>query len=214
MQVAVVGANGGIGRRVVARLADAGHDPVGVVRERAQFDAVRERGGEPRLGDLTGEFAGALGGADAVVFTAGSGGETGFDATLLVDLWGARRVVDACVERGVDRFVMVSSLGASDPLAGPEALGPYLVAKRMADDYLAASPVDATILRPTALTDDAGTGRVFATTDTDEAGADEIPREDVAAAIVAALEAPPTVDEPLRLFGGETPVERAIRPEK
>lgn len=31
MQVAVIGANGGIGRKIVAQLADAGHDPIGIV---------------------------------------------------------------------------------------------------------------------------------------------------------------------------------------
>ncbi|CQR48685.1 putative sugar epimerase YhfK [Haloferax massiliensis] len=95
MQVAVIGANGGIGRELLPRLADAGHDPIGVVRDESQFEAVRDRGGEPRLGDLEGDFDAALAGADAVVFTAGSGGSTGADKTLTVDLWGARRVVDA-----------------------------------------------------------------------------------------------------------------------
>ncbi len=71
MQVAVIGANGGIGRELLPRLAEAGHDPIGIVREKSQFDAVRDRGGEPRLGDLEGEFESALEGADAVVFTAG-----------------------------------------------------------------------------------------------------------------------------------------------
>ena len=69
MVVAVIGANGGIGRRLLPRLDNAGHEPLGVVRSEDQFDAVRERGGEPRLGDLEGEFASALDGADAVVLS-------------------------------------------------------------------------------------------------------------------------------------------------
>lgn len=162
MQIAVIGANGGIGRELVPRLVDAGHDPVGVVRNESQFDEVRERGGEPRLGDLEGEFASALEGVDAVVFTAGAGGDTGWDKTLMVDLWGARRSIDACIEQGIDRFVIVSAYKASEPMAEPEALRPYRVAKRCADDYLEWSPLDATILRPTTLTDDAGTGRISA----------------------------------------------------
>ena len=77
MVVAVIGAHGGIGRRLLPRLDDAGHEPLSIVRSEDQFDAVRERGGEPRLGDLEGEFASALDGADAVAFTAGAGGSTG-----------------------------------------------------------------------------------------------------------------------------------------
>lgn len=55
MHVAVIGANGGIGRELLPRLVDAGHDPIGIVRDESQFEAVRERGGDPRLGDLEGE---------------------------------------------------------------------------------------------------------------------------------------------------------------
>lgn len=214
MRVAVIGANGGIGRELVARLADAGHDPIGIVRDESQFDGVRERGGEPRLGDLEGEFEPALEDADAVVFAAGSGGDTDWDKTLLVDLWGARRSIDACVERGIDRFVMISSRGASDPLAALEAIRPYLVAKRCADDFLEGSPLDATVLRPTALTDDEGTGRVTATFERPDEDGDDIPRADVAEAVVACLETEGTVGETIRLFGGDTPIEDAVRPDR
>lgn len=213
MQVAVIGANGGIGRELLPRLADAGHDPIGVVRDESQFEAVRGRGGEPRLGDLEGEFQPALEGADAVVFTAGSGGGTGWDKTLLVDLWGARRSVDACVERGIDRFVMISSHRASDPLAGDGPIRAYRVAKRCADDYLEQSPIASTILRPTTLTDEAGTGHVSASFEYRDEDGDPIPRADVAESVVASLDTEATIGERIGLFGGETPIERAIDPD-
>lgn len=210
MDVAVIGANGGIGRELLPRLADAGHDPIGVIRDESQFDAVRERGGKPRLGDLEEEFAPALQGTDAVVFTAGSGGGTGWDKTLLVDLWGARRSIDACADHGIDRFVMVSAYEASEPMAEPEAIRPYRIAKRCADDYLERSSLDATILRPTSLTDDAGTGHVSAAFEYSGEGGAEIPRADVAQTVVACLAHEETIGETIRLFGGDTPVEKAI----
>lgn len=212
MRVAVIGANGGIGRELLPRLVDAGHDPIGMVRDESQFAAVRERGGEPRHGDLEGEFAPSLQGADAVVFTAGAGGDTGWDKTLLIDLWGARRSIDVCVKGGIDRFVMISSYQASDPLAEPEALRPYRVAKRCADDYLEWSPLDATILRPTTLTDEAGTGRISTAFEYRVDGGPEIPRADVAQTVVACLESEETVGETVRLFGGDTPIENAVHP--
>lgn len=213
MQVAVIGANGGIGRVLVPRLAEAGHDPIGIVRDESQFEAVRDRGGEPRLGDLEEEFAAALEGVDAVVFTAGAGGDTGWDKTLLVDLWGARRSIDACIERDIDRFVMISAYQASEPLSEPEALAPYRVAKRCADDHLEWSPLDATILRPTTLTDDEGTGRVSAAFEYRGEGGPDIPRADVAQTVIACLEAEATIGETIRLFGGETPIEQAVQPD-
>jgi len=211
MTVAVIGANGGIGRRLLPRLAGAGHDPIGVVRAENQFARIRELGGEPRLGDLEGEFAAALEGADAVVFTAGSGGSTGWDKTLMVDLWGARRSIAACEKHGIDRYVLISSRGAADPHSGYEPLRPYLVAKRCADDYLRRSSLDATILRPTSLTDEEGTGRVTAAFEPAGGGPD-VPRADVARAVVACLDEEATVGRTIELYGGGTPIERAVRP--
>jgi nucleoside-diphosphate-sugar epimerase len=212
MTVAVIGANGGIGRHLLPRLNEAGHTPVGVVRSKDQFDGIRERGGEPRLGDLEDDFAGALDGADAAVFTAGSGGGTGWDKTLMVDLWGARRAVAACEERGVDRFVMVSSRGAADPSAGYKPLRPYLVAKRCADDYLTRSSLNGTILRPTTLTDGEGTGRLTAAF-TPAGGGPDVARADLAQAVVACLDDDATIGRTMELYGGDTPVAVAVHPE-
>ena len=211
MIVAVIGANGGIGRRLVPRLDDAGHEPLGVVRSEDQFDAVRERGGEPRLGDLEGEFASALDRADAVVFTAGAGGSTGWDKTILVDLWGAERAIRACEEMGIDRFVMISSRGADAPERRQGPIKPYIVAKHAADRTLQRSSLDETILRPTRLTDEEGTGRVAAYFGSDPETGDPIPRADVAHAVVECLDHDATIGHAITLYGGETPVEEALQ---
>lgn len=214
MVVAVIGANGGIGRRLLPLLDDAGHDPIGIVRSEDQFDAIRERGAEPRLGDLEGEFATALDGADAVVFTAGSGGSTGWDKTILVDLWGAKRALEACAERDIDRFVMISSRGAGAPESRQGPIKPYIVAKHFADRALQHSdkPSEETILRPTRLTDEQGTGRVAAYFDSDPDTGDAIPRADVAQAVVECLDNDETIGHTITLYGGETPIEEALQP--
>ena len=212
MTVAVIGANGGIGRRLLPRLDDAGHDPIGIVRSEDQFEGVQERGGEPRLGDLEGEFVTALEGSDAVVFTAGAGGSTGWDKTILVDLWGAERVIRACEARGIDRFVMISSRGADDPERRQGPIKPYIVAKHVADRTLQQSSLDETILRPTRLTDEAGTGRVAAYFEEDPETGDPIPRADVAQAVVECLNEDGTIGHAITLYGGETPITDALRP--
>lgn len=210
MNVAVIGANGGIGGRLVPRLVNAGHHAIGVVRSEDQFERIREAGGTPRLGDLEGEFAPALEGSDAVVFTAGSGGSTGWDKTLMVDLWGAKRTVDASERLGIDRFVMISATGAADPQAGRKPLRPYLVAKYFADEYLRQSPLSETILRPTRLTDASGTGRIATDADPSDQRADSIPRDDVAEAVVACLSDERFIGAIIELYGGETPIEEAL----
>ncbi len=212
MSIAVIGANGGIGRRLLPRLNEADHEPIGVVRSEEQFDPIRDRGAKPMLGDLEGQFASALDGADAVVFTAGAGGSTGWDKTILVDLWGAERVVRACEANGIDRFVMISSRGADDPERRQGPIKPYIVAKHVADRTLQQSSLDETILRPTRLTDEEGTGCVAAYFDTDPEAGDPIPRADVAQAVVECLDHDATIGHAVTLYGGDTPIEDAIQP--
>jgi len=206
------------------RLDDAGHDPIGIVRSEDQFETIRDRGAEPRLGDLEGTFASVLDGADAVVFTAGAGGSTGWDKTILVDLWGAERTVDACEERDINRFVMISSRGAGDPGPRQGPIQPHIVAKHFTDWALQQSSLDETILRPdrreevvsglrpTRLTDETGTGRVAAYFDGDPETGNAIPRADVAEAVVACLDNDETIGHAITLYGGETPIKKALRP--
>lgn len=214
MQVAVIGANGGVGRRLLPQLVDADYETVGMVRSRDQFDRVEQAGAEPQLGDLEEEFAPALEGADAVVFTAGSGGSSGGEKTLLIDLWGAKRAIDVCEDQGIERFVMVSSVGADDPQAGPAPLRHYLVAKHFADRYLRDSSLDATILRPGRLTDEDPHCRIRAHIDTSADETGDIPRGDVAAAIVTCLGNADTIGHTIEIFGGETPIPEALEPTK
>jgi len=177
-----------------------------------RFENVRERGGEPRFGDLEGEFAPALEGADAVVFTAGAGGSTGWDKTILVDLWGAERAIRACEAQGIDRFVMISSRGADDPERRQGPIKPYIVAKHVADRTLQHSSLDETILRPTRLTDEEGTDHVAAYFEEDPEMGDPIPRADVAQAVVECLGNDATIGHAITLYGGETPTGEALRP--
>lgn len=59
-------------------------------------------------------IATAAKGCDAIVFTAGSGGKTGDDKTLLIDLDGAGKTIEAAEKAGIDRFIMVSAIQANN----------------------------------------------------------------------------------------------------
>lgn len=50
--VFVAGSTGVLGRRLVGRLADRGHDVIGLVRDDADVELVRRLDGEPRRGDV------------------------------------------------------------------------------------------------------------------------------------------------------------------
>ena len=71
------------------------------------------------------------------------------------------------------------------------------------------SGLDYTVIRPGGLTDDPGTGLIEARAQLTESG--QIPREDVAATLLAVLDTPSTVGKAFDLVGGQTPVEDAVR---
>jgi uncharacterized protein YbjT (DUF2867 family) len=103
---------------------------------------------------------------------------------------------------------MVSSIGAQDPASGGESMQAYLQAKAEADRYLVGSGLDYTIVRPGGLTDEPGTGRVKVSTEL--GNRDRIPRDDVAAVLLAVLESPNTIGSTFELFTGDTPIADAL----
>jgi uncharacterized protein YbjT (DUF2867 family) len=154
MNILVAGATGKTGLHVVKALVDQGHKPTALVRESSDTSGLPQ-GVEVRHGDLTDLPGGACDGMQAVIFAAGSGGSTSPEMTDKVDRDGAKRLIDLACAAGVERFVMLSSVGAdqSDPKG---EMARYLNAKHAADAHLIASGLTYAILRPVALTD---TGR-------------------------------------------------------
>ncbi len=194
-------------------LAEGGHEVRGLVRKEEQLPEVEADGAEAVLCDLESETVeGGVGEAveacDAIVFAAGAGPGSGAARKETMDFGGAAKLVEAAEDRGVRRYLMLSSMGAGDPEAGSEAMRPYLRAKARADERLRESGLDYTIVRPGSLTDEEGTGRVEAAEHLGRRG--EIPREDVARTLAAALESPNTSGKTFEVLSGETPVEEAL----
>jgi uncharacterized protein YbjT (DUF2867 family) len=209
MTTLIIGANGQIGRLLIDELRAAGERPRAMIRDRSQASCMEVLGAEPVVADLEGDFSHALDGADRVVFTAGSGPKTGPDKTILVDLWGAIKAVDAAKTAGVKHFVMVSSRGAEDPDRGPEKIKPYCVCKKLADDHLLSSGLPYTILRPGRLTDEPATDR-FTTEWPDDPDEQWITRQDVARAATFCLASERTRGKIYPLFHGEQTLEEAL----
>jgi uncharacterized protein YbjT (DUF2867 family) len=210
VHVLVIGANGGIGRILVDRLAEAGHQARAMVRQTEQVPALEAAGAEVVVADLEGEteqLEQAVTGVDAVVFTAGSGPKTGADKTLLVDLHGALRTIDACERVGVDRYVMVSAMATDDIARGPEKIRHYLAAKAAADRLLMASGLDWTVVRPGGLTDDEATGGIAVGVPRLEARG-SIPRADVADVVARCLDDDRTSRRVFEVVSGDTPVDQ------
>jgi len=209
MDVVIAGGHGKIALRLGRLLSERGEHVRSLIRNPDHTADVEAVGAEPVLFDLEkdDDLASVVHGADAVVFAAGAGPGSGPERKRTVDYGGAVKLIDAALEAGVRRYLMISSIGADDPNAGPEEMRPYLQAKADADAALVASGLDYTIVRPGFLTDDPGTSKVTAGPDVERG---EIPRDDVAAVLVGALDQPRTVGKTFVVVSGETPIPDAL----
>ncbi|SFQ28281.1 Uncharacterized conserved protein YbjT, contains NAD(P)-binding and DUF2867 domains [Desemzia incerta] len=216
MKVLVVGANGKIGKQLVDLLNKSEkHSVRAFVRKEGQAKELESNGIETHLGDLEGSVSDleeAVKGTDAVVFTAGSGGSTGADKTLLIDLDGAVKVIDAAKNVGVDRFLMVSAFGADQREKWNEEIKSYYVAKYYADKELMQSGLNYTIVRPGGLTDDTSKGKVVVSDNMQLTDSDDrtIPREDVAKVVFESLDNEKTYRKAFDLVSGEQSIEEAL----
>jgi uncharacterized protein YbjT (DUF2867 family) len=209
MDVVVAGGHGKIGLRVLRLLGARGDRARGLIRQGEQAGDLEAAGAEPVVCDMEAEerLDPYVEGADAIVFSAGAGAGSGPERKRTVDLGAAVKLIEAAKEAGIDRFVIVSAIGAGDPSSGPEQMRPYLEAKAEADRALAASGLDFTIVRPGRLTDDPGSGHVAA----GDVPRGDIPRDDVAATLVAALDEPRAIGKTFNLVAGEDEIEEALR---
>lgn len=218
MHVVIAGGHGKIARRLARLLTAHGDAVTSIVRRPDHVPELAAEGTRAVLLDLeqasVADAAVALADADAVVFAAGAGPGSGTARKDSVDRAAAVLLADAAEQAGVRRFVQVSSMGTDSVRDGAtpdgvdEVFLAYLRAKAAAEDDLATrTQLDWTILRPGRLTDEGGTRHV---TLLPSAPRGPVPRDDVAAVLLALLQAPQTAGMTLELVTGDTPVDSAV----
>jgi uncharacterized protein YbjT (DUF2867 family) len=211
MNVLVIGANGQVGQNIVNLLhSNKYHSLKAMVRKQEQADELASRGIESEVASLEDSIeviSEAMKGSDAVIFAAGSGGSTGSDKTLLVDLDGAVKTIEAAEKLGVKRYVMISALQAHNRENWHESLLPYYAAKHYADKLLEVSKLDYTIVRPGGLLNEPGRGKVSIA---ENLGSGSISREDVAQVVVSSLTKENTIRRSFDLISGEDEISKAI----
>ena len=106
MKVFIIGIAGGIGRRVAEQLAEAGDEPIGLVRRPEQAEALALGGIQTVQGDLVSmsvdELAATMRGCNAIVFSAGAGGKESDEATGR-ESWPPQRNAPGCVASSSSR---------------------------------------------------------------------------------------------------------------
>jgi len=212
MTTLVIGAHGQVGQQIVKQLADQGETVYGGIRTAEQAASIDKMGGQARMFNLMGmaeAMVPAMHGVDTVVFSAGSGGSTGDDMTLNIDLDGAIKAMEATEMADIKRFIIVSAMGTDDRgFWEKSGIRPYYVAKYYADQWLQHhTDLDYTIVRPGILTNDQPTGKIsLAPAKSDVTS---VTRADVAAT-VAEVVAHPLPHRIITLVNGDTPIEDAI----
>ena len=217
MRVVIAGGHGKIALILERLLSERGDAAVGLIRNPDHVADVEATGAQAAVIDLeaatAADIAAHLRDADAVVFAAGAGPGSGAARKQTVDRDAAILLADAAEIAGVRRYVMVSAIGAD--VEAPDDIGDpvfvaYLRAKGAADDAIRVREgLDVTVVRPGHLTNDAGRGRVEIS---DQTGHGDIPREDVAAVLLAVLDTPATAGLTFEVIGGDTPIADAVTP--
>ncbi|WP_448006248.1 NAD(P)-binding oxidoreductase [Agromyces bauzanensis] len=212
MRVVIAGGHGQIALILERLLADAGHEPIAVIRNpehRADVDAT---GAAAVVLDLEAasveEVAEVLKNADAAVFAAGAGPGSTAERKFTVDRDAAILLADAAEAAGVPRLVVISAMSADrfDPVSD-DVFQLYLRAKSEADASVRSRELDWTIVRPGGLTNDPGTGLVRAGSAL-ESG--RIPRADVAATIATLLESGAASRTQFDIVSGDDPIAAAL----
>ncbi|UDY35126.1 SDR family oxidoreductase [Dermatobacter hominis] len=212
MRIVIIGGHGRVALLLCPLLVDAGHEVTAVVRNPSHVDDVAATGATPVVADLEAfdrERIGALlAGHDAIVWSAGAGGGDP-ERTRAVDRDAAIRSMDAAAAVGVERYVMVSYFGAGPEHGVPpgSSFHPYAEAKAAADEHLRRTGLDWTILGPSTLTSEPGTGLIEVG---DDVTGSSVPRADVARVIAAVLERPRTARSTIAFNAGTTPIDEAL----
>jgi nucleoside-diphosphate-sugar epimerase len=218
MRIVIAGAHGQVARRLGRLLSARGDSVVGIIRNPTHAADLTADGVEPALMDLesapVADVAAAAAGADAVVFAAGAGPGSGAARKDTVDRGAAVLLADAAETAAVTHYLLVSSMGVdlvadgATPEGVDEVFTAYLRAKLAAEkDLLARRNLTTTVLRPGGLTDEPGTGRVSLARHVERGS---VPRDDVAAVLLALLDRRSEDGAVLELVAGDVPIADAV----
>jgi nucleoside-diphosphate-sugar epimerase len=210
-RLAVTGANGYVGRHLIAAARAAGWEVAGVVRSPAGAAEVVRAGGTPVLVPAldAAALARAFAGSDAVAHLAqiGAGDPDAYEA---VNVEGTRQVADAAARAGVPRVAFFSGLGVAHYGMARRTTNRYFLSKLAAEAVLFGSGLAVDVFRPSYIVGP-GDALVRALLLEMAEGVVERPGDgryrmqplavaDAADALLAAAGSPPGTDPPHRVY--------------
>lgn len=191
MKAFVAGATGETGRRIVQELVKRNIPVRALVRNLETAKEILPPQAELIVGDVLKPESLSAAIADSTVILSATGAKLSFDPTgpYKVDFEGTKNLVDVAKTKGIEHFVMVSSLCVSQLFHPLNLFWLILVWKKQAEEYLQKSGLTYTIVRPGGLkNEDNPDPIIMSSADTLFDGS--IPRAKVAQVCVEALSQP------------------------
>ncbi|BAZ28409.1 NAD-dependent epimerase/dehydratase [Cylindrospermum sp. NIES-4074] len=204
MTIFLAGASRGVGLEIAKYLTAQQLKVKALLRTETAAAELKAMGTQVVLGDAlnVGDIESAILADEpihAVISTIGGLPQDGVRADYL----GNKNLIDAAVKAGVNKFILVSSIGAGNsvvalPPQALEALKPVLIEKEKAEQHLIASGLTYTIIRPGGLKSEPATGNGILTEDPRVVGT--IHRADVAQLVGRSLNSDRTNNKVLSAF--------------
>jgi uncharacterized protein YbjT (DUF2867 family) len=196
----LAGASRGVGREIARCLRDRHLSVKAMLRSPVAQMELERLGCTVVIADaldaIAVESAMLTDSVNVVISTIGGKDEQGRRSDYL----GNKHLIDAAVKAKVERFILVSSIGAGDsaqalPPEAMQALGEVLAEKEQAEQHLINSGLTYTIIRPGGLKSEPATGNGILTENPAVSGL--IHRADVAMLVCDSLTAPQTCNRTL-----------------
>jgi nucleoside-diphosphate-sugar epimerase len=189
--ILVAGASRGVGREIVKILTSQGNSVIALLRSADTRIELEKLGAKVAIGDaidyadIQTKIAAHLP-ISTIISTIGGIAQAG----QRTDYLGNKHLIDAAKNAGIQRFILVSSLGAGAtkdaiPPQAYQSLAAIIAEKERAENHLIASGLTYTIVRPGGLKSLPTTGNGVLTTATNVAGS--IYRADVAMLVCKCL---------------------------
>ncbi|MGL5066076.1 MAG: SDR family oxidoreductase [Microcoleus sp.] len=188
MKAFVAGATGQTGRRIVQELVKRGIPVRALVRNLETARQILPPEAELVTGDVLNATSLNEALSDCTVVLCATGAAPGFDPTApyKVDFEGTKNLVDAAKAKGIEHFVLVTSLCVSNFFHPLNLFWLILVWKKQAEEYLQKSGLTYTIVRPGGLKNEDNSNAIVMTA-ADKQFDGSIPRTKVAQVCVEAL---------------------------
>ncbi len=189
MKAFVAGATGGTGRQIVQELVKRQIPVRALVRDRGKAREILPSSTEIVEGDVLQPDSISAALADSTVLLCATGAAPGLDPTApyKVDYEGTKNLVDAAKAKGIEHFVLVSSVGASQFFHPLNLFWLILVWKKQAEEYIQKSGLTYTIVRPGGLKNEDNSDPVVMYNADTLSLSGSIPRQKVAQVCVEAL---------------------------